>query len=131
MRVFLERASEEDSALFSRALREAFAPLRRPRYVIPRKVDRYSETFWSSLLPSVVGRYFRRRRREMVMLHAVPSDMAKNKNLVAVYQRYWNSYVSPGEAVFAHRGAGERMVEKAMQNGMAPRGRIHEKEIFV
>jgi hypothetical protein len=33
--------------------------------------------------------------------------------------------------VFAHRGAGERMVEEAMQNGMAPRGRIHEKEIFV
>ena len=69
--------------------------------------------------------------REMVMLHAVPSDMAKNKNLVAVYQRYWNSYVSPGEAVFAHRGAGEQMVEEAVQNGMAPRGRIHEKEIFV
>ena len=131
VRVFLERASEEDSVLFSRALREAFAPLRRPRYVIPRKVDRYSETFWSSLLPSIFGRYFRRRRREMVMLHAIPSDMAKNKKLVAVYQRYWNSYVSPGEAVFAHRGAGERMVEEAMQNGMAPRGRIHEKEIFV
>jgi superfamily II DNA or RNA helicase len=131
VRVFLQRASEEDSVAFSRALREVFAPLRRPRYVIPRQADKYSETFLSSLLPSILGRYFRRRRRQMVMLHAVPSDMAKNKNLVAVYQRYWNSYVSPGEAVFAHRGAGERMVEDAIQNGMAPRGRIHEKEIFV
>jgi hypothetical protein len=40
VRLFLERASAVDSALFTQALAEALGPLRRPRYVIPRMAER-------------------------------------------------------------------------------------------
>jgi len=131
IRMFLEEASEEESAMFTEALQEAFRSLHRPRYVIPRHVDHYTETFLSKLLPSVVGKYFRKSRREMTMLHAVPSEFAKNKKLVEVYQSHWNHHVSPGEAVFAHRGEGEKLVEDARRNGLVPRGEVHEKDVFL
>jgi hypothetical protein len=50
---------------------------------------------------------------------------------VEVYQRHWNLRVSPGEAVYAHHGEGERMVEAARRGGFAPRGDLHDKEIFM
>jgi hypothetical protein len=105
--------------------------LANPRYVIPRKVDNLHDTFLSRMLPTVVGRYFRRRRREMVMLHAVPSVLSKKKHLVEIYQRYWNAHVSPGEALYAHRGEGEQLLEMARRRGLLPRANVHEKDVFV
>lgn len=35
-----------------------------------------------------------------------------------------------GEAVYAHRGAGEQLVEQMLQQGRVPRGELHQKEIF-
>ena len=66
----------------------------------------------------------------MAMLHAVPSALAKNRDLAGVYTRHWNKHVSPGEAVFAHRGDGQRIVEQARHDGHVPRSKVHEKEIF-
>jgi hypothetical protein len=131
VRAFLESANQEQSTLFAKSVHEVFAPLHNPRYVIPRKVDRFSETFLSRMLPDVVGRHFRRRKREMVLLHAVPSELAKKKSLVRLYQRYWNAHVSPGEAVYAHRGQGAKLLESARRNGLVPRGGAHEKDVFV
>ncbi len=131
MRLFLEQATEEESKLFSEAVSEALGPLDRPRYVIPRVVDQVQETFLSNLLPEIVGQYFRRRRRQMAMLHAVPAVLAKNKDLVAVYQKYWNQYVSPGEAVYAFHGAGQEMVDEAKAAGQVPAAEVREKEIFM
>ncbi len=131
VRVFLAESTEEESGRFSDALREALGPLERPRYVIPRSVDKIEETLLSRLLPGVIGRYFRKFRREMVMLHAVPDPLAKKKQLVEIYQRHWNRHVSPGEAFFAHRGEGERMLEQCRRNGLVPDSAIHEKEVFL
>lgn len=131
VRVFLAESTEEESGRFSDALREALGPLERPRYVIPRSVDKVEETLLSRLLPGVIGRYFRKFRREMVMLHAVPDPLAKKKQLVEIYQRHWNRHVSPGEAFFAHRGEGERMLEQCRRNGLVPDSAIHEKEVFL
>jgi len=131
VRVFLEEANEEDSRLFTQALHEALGPLHEPRYVIPRQIDRVEATWLSKLLPSIVGQYFQRRRREQVMLHAVPSVLAKNKDLVAIYERYWNQHVSPGEAIFALRGAGEDLTQSARTGGQAPSAFIHEKDVFL
>ena len=64
------------------------------------------------------------------MLHAVPSAAAKNKQEVAVFQRHWNTFVSPGEAVFALRGEGEEMVSQAKQ-AIQSQTIVHEKELFV
>jgi hypothetical protein len=131
MRVFLQNAAQEESIQFTEALREAMGRLNRPRYVIPRHVDRVEETWLSSLLPVVLGRYFQRRRREMVMLHAVPSALARKKDLAEIYERHWNRHVSPGQALFAHRGDGEKLLREAQLNKAVPRGTVHEKEVFL
>jgi hypothetical protein len=131
VRVFLEEANEEDSRLFTQALHEALGPLHEPRYVIPRQIDRVQATWLSRLLPAIVGQYFQRRQREQVMLHAVPNLLAKNKDLVAIYERNWNRFVSPGEAIFALRGSGEDLLQSARTRGQAPSAFIHEKDVFL
>jgi hypothetical protein len=131
VRVFLDEAGAQDNNLFSEALHQALGPLRRPRYVIPRFVDRISDSFLSRLLPAIVGKYFQQRRRERAMLHAVPEVLAKNKERVAIYQQHWNQRVSPGEAVYAYHGSGEKLVEEARRSGQIPGSEIHEKEIFL
>lgn len=131
VRVFLEEANEEDSRLFTQALHEALGPLHEPRYVIPRQIDRVQATWLSRLLPAIVGQYFQRRQREQVMLHAVPTVLAKNKDLVAIYERNWNRYVSPGQAIFALRGPGEDMLHSARAMGLAPSAFVHEKDVFL
>jgi hypothetical protein len=112
-------------------LSEALAPLRRPRYVIPRAVDVVEQTWLSRLLPVVVGRYFHRRRREMVMLHAVPTVLSRNAGLAEIYQRHWNRHVSPGAALYAHRGEGERLLQKARRDRQGPLDPVHRKEVFL
>jgi hypothetical protein len=131
VRLFLEEASEQEMQRFTAALHEALGPLVRPRYVIPRLADTVRETWLSSILPAIIGRYFQRRHRHRVMLHAVPQELARNKDLAAVYQRHWNRHVSPGEALYAYRGAGKELVQEAHRRGQVPRGRIHQKEIFL
>jgi len=131
VRVFLQDSTAEESALFTDALRDAIGPLDRPRYVIPRSVDHFQETLLSRLLPDIVGHYFRRTQREMAMLHAVPAVLAKKRELVDVYQRHWNCHVSPGEALFAHRGAGEKLLEECRRDGLVPETSLHDKEVFV
>jgi superfamily II DNA or RNA helicase len=131
VRLFLEQASEDDNRLFTAAMHEALGPLHRPRYVIPRLVDHVHDTWISSILPRIVGRYFQRRQRRRVMLHAVPSVLAKNKDLAEIFQRHWNQHVSPGEAIYAYHGTGEELLAEARRKGQVPSSQIHEKDIFL
>ena len=131
VRLFLEQARDEEAALFTQALHEALGPLDRPRYVIPRSVHVARNTWLSAILPSFVGRYFQRREQRRVMLHAVPSVLARNKDLVAIFEAHWNRYVSPGQAIYAHHGPGKDLVAQARRQGWASKARVHEKEIFL
>jgi hypothetical protein len=131
VRLFLEEAREEEAALFTAAVQEALGPLDRPRYVIPRSVHVARDTWLSKFLPSVVGRYFQRRDLRQVMLHAVPAVLAKNKDLVAIFEKYWNRYVSPGEALYAHHGRGKELMAQARRQGWTSKARVHQKEIFL
>ncbi len=131
VRLFLEEARDDEAALFTQALHETLGPLTRPRYVIPRSVHVARNTWLSAILPAFVGRYFQRREQRRVMLHAVPSLLARNKELVAIFQTHWNRYVSPGEAVYAHHGPGKDLVAQARRQGWASKARVHEKEIFL
>jgi hypothetical protein len=117
--------------LFTQAVQEALGPLDRPRYVIPRSVHVARHTWLSAILPSVVGRYFQRRELRQVMLHAVPSVLAKKKELVGIYEKYWNRYVSPGEALYAHHGRGKDLMAQARRQGETSKARVHQKEIFL
>ncbi len=131
VRLFLERAAPEDGALFTEAVREALAPLDQPRYVIPRYADEVTDTWVSHLLPDLFARYFRRRERRMAMLHAVPSALAKKKELADVFARHWNVHVSPGEAFYTHRGAGQELLEKAKRRRQVPTSAARNKEVFM
>jgi hypothetical protein len=131
VRLFLEEARDEEAALFTQALHETLGPLNRPRYVIPRSVHVAHDTWLSAILPSFVGRYFQRREQRRVMLHAVPSVLARNKDLVAIFEAHWNRYVSPGRAQYAHHGPGKDLVAQARRQGWASKARVHEKEIFL
>ena len=130
LRLFLEDAPAEDNTLFCESLKDALGPLDQPRYVIPREVDQVSDTLLSRWLPSVIGRYFQRRDRKLVMLHAVPAELARKRELVDVFQRHWNQHVSPGEAVYAHREEGRQMIQDARNKKITPRAAVHDKEIF-
>lgn len=131
LRIFLANSAEEDAAMFSRSLKEAIGPLNHPRYVIPRSVDYQEDTLLSRFLPEVVGKYFRKLRREMVMLHAVPSELAKHKDLVQIFQKHWNHWVSPGEALYAHRGPGVELIEQCTRSQQIPKNRVREKHVFL
>ena len=131
VRAFLKSASEEDSSLLSQCLEEALGPLDRPRYVIPRYVEYREDTWLSRILPQVIGRYFQHQRRQMEMLHAVPSALAKNKDLAAIYNRHWNEYVSPGQAVYARAGEGRQLVQRSLSEGTTPSVQMHRKEVFM
>lgn len=130
LRVFLEDSNQQESVIFSEALSEIFAPLDRPRYVIPRQIDLLSDTIISRLLPEVVAKYFRRRSRKLAMYHAVPSVLAKSKELAQVFERYWNRFVSPGEVIYAYHGEGAKIVEEAIKTFKEPNAVLHSKEIF-
>lgn len=130
VRMFLESADAADSRLFAEAVGEVLGPLVKPRYVIPRAVEIRRETWLSWLLPSVVGRFFRERARETVMLHGVPTILARNRDLVAHFEKRWNEFVSPGIAVYAHRGTGSKLVESARRDGLLPRGHVVAKDVF-
>ena len=131
VRLFLERAGQADSVLFARSVHEVFAPFSRARYVIPRQAVARRETWISRLLPSLLGRYFRRSEQELAMLHAVPTALAKNRQLVRIFERYWNAHVSPGKAVYALQGAGEQLVNEARRNRRVPQAAVQEKEVFL
>jgi hypothetical protein len=131
VRVFLEEASTEDSRIFTEALHEALGPIGQARYVIPRLVDRVTDTWLSSLLPSVVGRFFQKRSRRQAMLHAVPYALARNKEVVEIYERHWNRHVSPGQAIYALRGGADAEIEQARRKGQLPKTWVQEKEVFL
>ncbi|MFO0906156.1 MAG: DEAD/DEAH box helicase family protein [Pirellulales bacterium] len=139
VRVFLENAAPEENSLFTTSLHEVLAPYQRPRYIIPRDILIEEETWWSKTLGPVAPKfaqdwllpYLRKRKRQRVMWHAVPAALAKNKELVALFQKHWNQLVSPGEAVYAQRGEGEQFVQEAKAKGLVPESSVHEKEVFL
>ncbi len=131
VRVFLQNCEPTESDLFLECVHEALGPLHRPRYVIQRFTDQISDTWISNLVPELIAKYFRRRRRLFTMLHAIPAPLARNKELVALYQAYWNKYVSPGEAFYAYRGHGAELLDQAKQAGQGPQTRIHGKDVFL
>jgi hypothetical protein len=127
--VFLEESNPVEGLQFSEAIKELFGPIVRPRYLIPRYVRHRHETWLSSILPELLGRYFEKTKTEIAMYHAVPTALARNRSDVNVFQKYWNRLVSPGEAIYAHRGEGEELVHRAREtNGQVI---VHGKRLFL
>ncbi|MFG0306655.1 MAG: DEAD/DEAH box helicase family protein [Phycisphaerales bacterium JB040] len=130
VRVMAGDLGEDECSLFMASLAEALGPIDRPRYIIERVVRNRHETLLSRLLPGVIGRYFRRTRLEVAMLHAVPSALARNKELADVYRRHWGAHVGPGRVLYTHRGEGEKVLHEALAGGMTPRHGARAGEVF-
>ena len=131
IRMFLSDASEEENQIFVDALHETLGPLKSPRYIVPRIVSRKVDTWLSKILPSIVGRFFQKEKKVRVMFHSVPTILSKNRAKVAIFEKGWNAFVSPGQAIFTQRGSGEEVLAKAKSVGKRKRGEIHNKEIFL
>lgn len=92
--------------LFAESLDEVLAPLvGDPRYLIPRYV----------LTTPVEGA---RKDATVVVPHAVPSVLARNKKGALAFERAWNRWVSLGEAVHTRTEAGRALL--AAHQGSAP-----------
>jgi superfamily II DNA or RNA helicase len=131
IRVFVKNATKDENELFAVSMLEVLGPLDQPRYVIERFVSRRKETLFSRILPEVIGRYFRKVAQELVMLHAVPSALAKNKQLVAIFEKHWNRFVSPGQTIFTQRGKGKETLEAERAKSESSGVKLHEKEVFL
>ena len=94
-------------------------------------IDRLDETWLSSLLPRIVGQFFQKRTRKQAMLHAVPSALARNRDLVAIYEKHWNRHVSPGEAIYTLRGSADDLLAQARRKNELSSSWVHEKEVFL
>ncbi|MEE2630192.1 MAG: DEAD/DEAH box helicase family protein [Candidatus Thermoplasmatota archaeon] len=131
MRSYLEDATEEESAIFAKAMQEVLGPLDRPRYVIPREVTEESDTWISELLPEVVGKYFRKRQNVLKMYHAVPKVLCRSLEDAQVFEQQWNWKVSPGEVIYGHSKDGKLLVSTIKGSGRAPKSSFHRKSVFL
>ncbi|MDX1563927.1 MAG: hypothetical protein R3236_00915, partial [Phycisphaeraceae bacterium] len=129
-RLFLAEADSDEAGLFADSVAEVLGPLQQPRYVIERAVDRFEENWLSRLLPEVLARYVRKRRRHRCMVHAVPTALATHRDKAEAFERAWNRNVSPGRAIYTHRGAGRQLLDEALQKGLGPVATVHPKQIF-
>lgn len=131
VRIFLEDRPREECERFASAMAEAIGPLDQPRYIIPRMADEVTESWAAILLPGPIRRMLETREQSQVMLHAVPSVLASKRDLVDVYQRWWNHLVSPGEAVYAKNETAQRVIDQAVTSGHLPTTIVHNKEVFL
>ncbi|MCH2181348.1 MAG: DEAD/DEAH box helicase family protein [Mariniblastus sp.] len=142
VRVFLEQAGEEERNLFTEALSEVFSPALHARYVIERFVDmrefsiRTRHPWFATFLPSLFKKYFTEQyehidsQRDLVMLHAVPSALAKNREQAEIFKKYWNRMVSPGELIYTQRGEGHDFLLEAAEQGLLLPQNAETKEFF-
>ncbi len=131
VRVYLADATQQEADVFAVAIREVLGPLSSPRYVIPRAVDVPINRFAPRWLPRPIRQFFERRERQQCMLHAVPSSLASNRERVAIFEKHWNTRVSPGAAIFVKNERGEQVVIEAIRNDVTPATLVHDKEMFL
>lgn len=130
IRYHLHNSTPEEAEMFSKALTEALGPLDKPRYIVARSSRFFDETWLSKLMPEVVAVYLRKQRVSVMMYHAVPSCLANTKERAAVYQRYWNQHVSPGEVTYVRSANGKQLVEHAHLYGLVPEFGLHQKSVY-
>ena len=65
------------------------------------------------------------------MYHQVPKVLARNKEDAAMFQKHWNSRISPGEVVYGHSEEGKEYVAQVKQDGLVPKVTFHKKSVYV
>ena len=143
VRIFLENADKATSRLFAQAMADVFGPVKDARYVIQRQEDfeysesRYTDTWVTSQLPEFVSEYIvdnsleKKYQREVVKVHAVPKVLARNKERALLFQKHWNTHVSPGNLWFHKDDGTKSMLSEAAENGWLPDDVVRQKEVFL
>ena len=131
VRLHLENATEEESALFATCLEEILGPIEKPRYVISRSSKFITDTWLSKMMPEVIAKFFRPVKERLVMYHTVPKVLAASAEKAETFQRYWNEFVSPSELFYARSKEGKIRVEIIKSSTMVPKNSLHRKEIFL
>jgi len=131
VRLHLENATEEESALFTACLEEILGPMEKPRYVISRSSKFITDTWLSKIMPEVIAKFFRPVKDKLVMYHTVPKILAASAEKAEIFQRYWNEFVSPSELFYARSKEGKIRVDIIKSSTMVPQNSLHRKEIFL
>ena len=131
VRLHLENATEQESALFATCLEEILGPMEKPRYVISRSSKFITDTWLSKIMPEVIAKFFRPVKERLVMYHTVPKVLAASAEKAETFQRYWNEFVSPSELFYARSKEGKIRVEIIKSSTMVPKNSLHRKEIFL
>ena len=131
VRLHLEHATQEESALFAACLEEILGPMQKPRYVISRSSKFITDTWLSKIMPEVIAKFFRPVKERLVMYHTVPKVLAASAEKAEIFRRYWNEFVSPSELFYARSKEGKMRVEIIKSSTMVPKNSLHRKEIFL
>ena len=131
VRLHLENATEQESALFSSCLEEVLGPMEKPRYVISRSSKFITDTWLSKIMPEIIAKFFRPVEERLVMYHTVPKVLAASAEKAEIFQRYWNEFVSPSELFYARSKEGKIRVDIIKSSSMVPKNSLHRKEIFL
>ena len=131
VRLHLENATEQESALFSSCLEEVLGPMEKPRYVISRSSKFITDTWLSKIMPEIIAKFFRPVEERLVMYHTVPKVLAASAEKAEIFQRYWNEFVSPSELFYARSKEGKIRVDIIKSSTMVPKNSLHRKEIFL
>ncbi|MEC8929376.1 MAG: hypothetical protein VX705_09210, partial [Verrucomicrobiota bacterium] len=141
-RIFMENADEATSRLFAQAMAEIFGPVKDARYVIQRQEDfeysesRFKGTWVLEKTPEFLSRFIEKRtqvtkrRREVVKVHAVPKELARNKERALIFQKHWNTHVSPGSIWYYTHDGTKSMLREAAGKGWLPSEAVHQKDVF-
>ena len=70
-------------------------------------------------------------RREVVKVHAVPRELARNKKRAEKFEEQWNYHVSPGNIWYYKDDGTKSMLKEAAEQGWLPYDRVRKKEVFM
>ena len=116
-RCYLEGATLQDSNVFATALDELLAPIRSPRWIIPRYVSAPPRNFLGALR-LLAGRLGSNRVGSAVVYHAVPTALGANKARAQAFEAAWNRRVSAGKALFQDDPRAQAIIQ--LQRGEDP-----------
>lgn len=131
LRMHLTNSTEEESKIFTEALREVLGPLEKPRYVISRYSRFLTDNWLTKLLPEVLAKYLRPVESRLVMYHSVPKILAGKREEADIFLRYWQEFISPAELFYAHSADGKQRLEAIRQQDLGPKNSTHKKQIFL
>lgn len=130
VRISLSRATPEIAKRFADAMSQVLGPIDNARYIIPREVDVLQANWISQWFPEMLGQWLHSKHRGIAMWHAVPDVLASKKEDVLQFEKLWNQWVSPGQALFALRGQGQQTLEEMLNRGQTPSFQVNQSEVF-